>query len=128
MAVKFLGTVPSNRQQKVAELIKQALIDVLRKGKMLDRRLIDTYITVSEVKVAPDLKSAKCFVLPFGESKLPKEELLEALDLSKGAIRHLVTQKINLKYSPELSFLYDESFDFASRIDSLMNANKSNED
>lgn len=110
----------SQRQLKVSELIKQALIEVLRNGKMLEPSLIDAKITVSNVEVSPDLKIAKCFVLNFPQSKLSEDELITSLEKSKFAIRSMITKKIQLKYSPEIRFIYDHSFNYADKINKLL--------
>jgi ribosome-binding factor A len=113
-------TIASQRQLKVAELIKLALIEVLRKGKVKDLRLINNEVTITHVKISPDLQIADCYFLPFGHNKLSEAEFLEAFEASKYGLRSMVTTKINLKYSPELRFRYDRSFDKLSEIDRLL--------
>ena len=110
---------PSNRQLKVAELIKVALIEVLRKGKAPDPRLFDANITVTAVKVSADLKNANCYILPF-TSKISEADLMDALEKSKYQLRALVTQKINLKYSPELKFHYDHGCENSSKVEEIL--------
>lgn len=109
----------SHRQQKVAMLINTALIEVLRQGKMLDSRLINCPITITKVTVTGDLKVADCYFLPFN-TNLNEEELSDALNKSKYAIRNLVTKKIQLKYSPEIHFCYDHGFDNATKVEQLL--------
>ena len=111
--------IPSNRQLKVAELIKLALIEVLRKGKGLDVRLFDVNVTVTSVKISPDLKSANCYLLPF-TSKISEAELMDAFEKSKYQLRALVTQKINLKYSPELRFYYDHGIANSNKVEEIL--------
>ena len=115
---------PSQRQLRAANLIKQALIEVLRSGRMLDLRLIENSITISDVRISPDLRIATCSVLPFGDS-LKIEEILEALEESKYAIRAAVTKKIQLKYSPELRFVRDSLFEKVTEVEELMKKNSS---
>ena len=122
--MKQYSGVNSQRQLKAANLIKQALIEVLQKGKMLDVRLLDAGVTVSEVVISPDLKIATCKVLNFMQDKLSADDLIDAFDKSKHAIRNMVTKKVNLKYSPELRFKYDHSFSQASKINQLLMQNK----
>ncbi|MDF2964705.1 MAG: rbfA [Rickettsiaceae bacterium] len=121
--IKRSAKAPSQRQLRAASLIREALIEVLRNGKALDSRLLSTSVTVSDVKLSPDLKAATCFVLPFGFTKITEEDLMEALEASKYSIRSQVTKKINLRYSPDLKFVYDESFEKAFTIDKLLKQN-----
>ena len=110
----------SQRQLKVAELIKAAIADIMKKGKMPDIRLFEAKVTISDVKISPDLKSVKCSVLNFPGSKLSPEDLIESLENSHGFIRHKLNSMIKLKYSPEIRFEYDHSFDKAYEIDQLL--------
>ena len=103
----------SPRQLKVGEAIKEILVGVFIKGKKLHPDLIDARVTVSAVTLSPDLKMATCYVLNFFGSRLSEKSLLEALEYSKYEIRKMVTAKLQLKYSPELRFRYDHSFDAA---------------
>ncbi len=111
----------SNRQLKVAHLIKLSLINVLNKGKKLDAALLKHKITITNVKVSPDLKNASCYFLPFGKSAEHKEEILNAIESSKHSIRKQVTEDINLKYSPELTFFYDHGIENASEVEKVIN-------
>lgn len=118
----------STRQLRVAESIKLALVEALQKGRAKDIRLIDNYITITRVDVSPDLKIANCYVLPFGNNKLTKDDLLEALEVSKYSLRAIVTSKIYLKYSPELRFFYDHNFDDANNVSALLQKLSTNRD
>lgn len=111
---------PSNRQLRVAELIRKTLIEVLQKGKMLDVVLLNTPITITRVFVTPDLKLAECNFLPSALQKANIDELLAALENSKHAIRRSVTSKLKLKYSPELVFKYDHGFENADIVHKLL--------
>jgi ribosome-binding factor A len=96
----------SSRQQKVAGLIRESLVEIFTKAKKLDIRLMNNKITITDVRVSADLRHANCYFLPFGGlSKL--EDIEEGLEISKYAIRQQVTEKINLKFAPELKFFYD---------------------
>jgi len=109
----------SHRQEKVATLINEAVIEILRRGKMLDERLINCPLTITKVQVTGDLKIANCYFLPFN-TNLNEIQLTEALNSSKYAIRNFVTTKINMKYSPEIRFHYDHSFDNAQKVEELL--------
>ncbi len=97
----------SQRQLKVAQTIHASLIECLRREGKLDSRLYGVPISIVEVNISPDLKVANCFFVPFN-TELSISELLEALEGSKYIIRNYVTRQVNLKYSPEIRFYYDE--------------------
>jgi ribosome-binding factor A len=96
----------SSRQLKVAGLIRESLVAIFAKGKKLDIRLFENKITITNVKVSADLRHANCYFLPFGNSNKLKE-IEEGLELSKYAIRQQLTESINLKFSPEIRFIFD---------------------
>jgi ribosome-binding factor A len=109
---------PSKRQLKVAELIKKGLVQFFAEGKILAKELIDVSITVSEVRVSPDLKIARAYVVPFATNMEPNK-FLELLNSMDREIRSSVTKIINLKYSPKIIFRFDESFDQADKIERI---------
>lgn len=114
-------SIISKRQLKVADIIKLAIIEVLRKGKVKDQRLFDANITITDVKVSADLQVANCYVMPF-TSKLSPEELIDAFEQSKYQLRRLVTDIVKLKYSPELRFFYDYGMLNAHHINDMLNS------
>lgn len=118
--------VKSHRQQKVATLINGAIVEILRRGKQLDVRLINCPLTITKVIVTNDLKLANCYFVPFNTT-LNEQELTDALNNSKYAIRNFVTSKINLKYSPEIRFYYDDSFYNVYKIEQLLKSDKRGE-
>lgn len=115
---------PSSRQQKVSNLICAELAKVLRHGKRLDIRLLENEVTITKVKISPDLKIADCYFMPFLKSKLSVDEFLEAFESSKHSLRKQVTEAINLKYSPELNFFYDRSVENAMEVDKVLKSLK----
>lgn len=114
--------IQSQRQLRVGGLIKVALVESLRKGKVSDVRLMDNAVTITRVKISPDLQIADCYFLPFGHNRLTEKEWLGAFEASKYGLRAQVTGKVTLKYSPELRFHYDHDFDNAENIDKLLKA------
>jgi ribosome-binding factor A len=116
---KTLEKNTSHRRSKVAMLINGVLVEILRRGKALDERLFSCPITITKVAVSADLKVAYCYFLPFNTT-LNEKQLIESLNSSKYAIRNFVTSKINLKYSPEMRFLYDHGFDNAHKVEELL--------
>ena len=103
------GAGPSQRQLRVGETIRRALADVLVRGVLHEPDLDGVPITVGEVRCSPDLKVATAFVLPLGGHNA--EGVLAALNRAKGELRRQVTRSVSLKFSPELRFRLDETFD-----------------
>jgi ribosome-binding factor A len=103
------GPGPSQRQLRVGELIRRVLSETLSKQALHDPDLDGVPITVGEVRVSPDLKTANVYVLPLGG--LEVDRIIDALDRNKIALRKLVTRDLKLKFSPNLRFLADTTFD-----------------
>ena len=112
------GAAPTQRQLRVGELVRHALAEVLSRGEVHDPDIQTSTITVTEVALSPDLKLATCYVMPLGEADIEKS--VEALDRNRRFIRGAVTRRIALKFSPELRFRIDSSFDTGDRIDTLL--------
>lgn len=110
---------PSQRQLRVAELIRRTLSDVLARGDVHDPDLARIPITVSEVRTSPDLKIATAFVMPLGGRD--QDTALQALARNKAELRHLVSRELTLKYAPDLRFRLDESFDRMDETRRLLN-------
>lgn len=109
----------SQRQLRVGEELRHALSGVLMRGECRHPDLIDASVTVSEVRVSPDLRNATAFVAPLAGSR--QELILKALIASAGELRHLVGRKVILRSTPRLSFRLDDSFENAFRIQQLLN-------
>lgn len=103
------GSGPSQRQLRVAELIRRRLSDVLLQGDIHDPDLNAMSITVGEVTCTPDLKIATAYVLPLGGSG--RDEAIEALKRNRHEIRRAVGKGLQLKFSPDIRFQIDETFD-----------------
>ncbi|MCJ8333537.1 MAG: 30S ribosome-binding factor RbfA [Epibacterium sp.] len=103
------GPGPSQRQLRVGELIRRALSEVLARGDVHDMELNRMSITVGEVRTSPDLKIATAFVLPLGGKG--QEDVLKLLAQNKSELRRAVGKKLGLKFTPDLRFRLDETFD-----------------
>ena len=103
------GAGPSQRQLRVGELIRRTLSEVLARGDVHDPDLNRLSITVGAVRTPPDLRVATAFVLPLGGKG--QDEVLGLLARNKAELRRLVAKKLTLKFSPELRFRLDETFD-----------------
>lgn len=100
---------PSQRQLRVGELIRRALSEILMQGIIHDPDLNRISVTVSEVTASPDLKIATAYVCPLGGEG--GEDLIALLAKNKSEIRRSVSKKLTLKYTPDLRFRIDETFD-----------------
>jgi ribosome-binding factor A len=118
MAQKPTSIGPSQRQQRVAELVRHALAEVLQRGDIQDPVLNTHVVTVPEVRMSPDLKLATAYVMPLGG--VDEAPVIATLDRHRKVLRQEVARRVNLKFAPELRFLRDETFDEAARIDKLL--------
>ena len=109
---------PSVRQLRVGEEIRHCLAEVFGRGELHDPALSGMSLTVTEVRVSPDLKNATAFVLPFGGGDI--EVALAALGRATPFLRSRVGKQLRLRYLPQLSFRRDPSFDAANRIDEIL--------
>lgn len=107
------GDGPTQRQLRVGELIRRTLSDVLRRGDVHDPDLNRISITVGEVRTSTDLKVATVFVAPLGGTLGGDnaDAMLTALRRHTGELRHHVGKAMTLKYTPDLRFVLDETFD-----------------
>jgi ribosome-binding factor A len=103
---------------RVAELIRHALSELLARSASKDPLLDKWTITIPEVRMSPDLKLATIYVMPLGGKGV--SEVLASLDRHKKHLRAEIARRINLKFAPELRFHADPRFDYASKIDSLL--------
>src|ERR687898_2760121 len=123
MAKRFEQTAgPSQRQQRVAELVRHALSEVLSRGDLRDDVLTSHVVTVPEVRMSPDLKLATAYVMPLGGKD--ETAVVAALERNRKILRQEVARRVNLKFAPELRFRRDESFDEAAHIDALLRSEK----
>jgi ribosome-binding factor A len=115
-------TGPSHRQQRVAELVRHALAEVLARGDIQDPVLTSHVVTIPEVRMSPDLKLATAYVMPLGGQD--ERDVLAALERNRKILRQEVARRVNLKFAPDLRFRRDETFDEAARIDALLRSEK----
>jgi ribosome-binding factor A len=112
----------SVRLLRVGEQVRHALSDILMRGDVHDETLARHLVTVTEVRMSPDLRHATVFVKPL----LGKDEavVLKALRTNTAYLQSEVARRVNTKYAAKLKFLADESFDEGSHIDSLLRSPK----
>lgn len=110
---------PSQRQLRAGELVRHALVDILRQGDLHDEVLEGASVTVAEVRLSPDLKHAVCFVASLGGEH--SGEVVKALNRHARFLRGRLGREIDMKFTPDLRFIQDNSFDEAARMDALFN-------
>lgn len=108
----------SQRQLRVGEALRHALVRILERAHFRDPDLLDVSVTVSEVRVSPDLRNATAFVLPLGGTN--KETVIAALRRAAPYLRGQLAHEVDLRMVPNLSIEADTSFDYATHIDSLL--------
>ena len=117
---------PSQRQLRAGELIRHALVEVLREEDFSDPNLHGVSVTVTEVRLSPDLRNAMAFVEPLGGAHAG--EVVEALNRHAKFLRGRLGHGIDMKFTPDLKFLHDVSFDEAQRMDRLFDDPKVRQD
>ena len=117
-----LGKPISQRQLRVGEMIKQALSMIFLREETKISDLDTKSITVTEVRMSPDLKTAKIFIIPLGGKD--KDKIIDKLKEFSFVIRKVLSKKIMVKFMPKLFFVNDDSFDYAEKIENLIKQNK----
>ena len=113
--------MPSQRQLRAGELVRHALSDILAREEFRDPDLKDVIVTVGEVRCSPDLRRANVFVTPLGDdSEAGRKKLADALNRAAAFLRGKLGREIELKFTPELRFIADKSYDEATAIDRLL--------
>lgn len=116
---KPTSSAPSQRMLRVGEQVRAAITQVLQRGEVRDPLIENTVISVSEVRMSPDLKVATAYVTPLGQTD--HDAIIAALNKHARYLRGRVTPLIRqMKYMPELRFRDDTSFDNYSKIDALL--------
>ncbi len=109
---------PSNRPLKVGEMVRHALVLIFQRGDVHDLALQKHNLTITEVKMSPDLRHAHVFFTPFGGGD--SAPLFADLKRCRVPIRTALARAVKLRFVPELHFQLDESFDHAGHIQSLL--------
>jgi ribosome-binding factor A len=108
---------PSQRQLRAGELVRHALVEILRETDLLDPVLAGVSVTVTEVRMSPDLRHALCFIEPLGG--VHSADVVGGLNRSAKFLRGRLGHAIDLKFTPDLKFVHDETFDAAARMNRL---------
>ena len=112
----------SQRQLRVGELIKQSLGQIFLRNEAKVPLLETKNITVTEVRMSPDLKNARAYVIPLGGKDT--DNIVNVLTEFSHLIRKALSKKVDMKFLPKVSFVSDKSFDYAEKIEKLIQKNK----
>ena len=112
----------SQRQLRVGELIKQSLGQIFLRDEAKVPVLETKNITVTEVRMSPDLKNARAYVIPLGGKNADKA--VDILTEFSPLIRRALSKKVDMKFLPKVYFVSDKSFDYAEKIEKLIQKNK----
>ena len=110
---------PTQRQLRVGEEVRHALTMAIERGEIHDPALAGQVITVTEVRVSPDLKNATAFVIPLGGDGAT--DIAAALNKASGFLRTWVARNVRLRHVPRINFIVDLTFDEAAKIGGVLN-------
>ncbi len=114
---------PNHRKLRVGELIKQNLGQIFLRNEAKIPSFNTNLITITEVKMSSDLKSARAYVIPLGGKEI--EKTVNTLTEFSYLVRKALSKKLDIKFLPRLYFVGDKSFDYAEKIEKLIKQNKS---
>lgn len=110
---------PSQRQLRVGEQLRHIIAETMQRGHFHDAILMDAgKITVTEVRVSPDLKNARAYIMPLGGNDM--DVILPALNAETHVFQKEINRQSSLKFTPKIHFVGDESFDEADKIEALL--------
>ena len=112
--------MPSQRQLRVGEQVRHAIASVIERGELRDPDLDGVAVTVTEVRLSPDLRKASIFVVPLGGGD--GSDFLPPLHRASPFLRRRVSEMVQLKYMPDFHFEADTSFDYAERIQTVLDS------
>ena len=111
---------PSQRQLRVGEEVRHALVRILSRGDLHDPLLSTASVTVTQVEVSPDLQNATAFVVPLGGGQM--DEVVRGLNRAAGFLRGQLGREVHLRFTPRLGFAADLSFDRADEVERLLHS------
>ena len=117
--------VYSQRQLRVGEMVKQNLGEIFIRNEAKIPLINTKVITVTEVRMTPDLKTARAYVIPLGGEGMT--EMVSVLTEYSHLVRRALSKKLDIKFLPKLAFVEDNSFEYAEKIERLIKKNKENE-
>ena len=115
----------SQRQLRVGELVKQNLGELFIRNEAKIPSIDSKMITVTEVRMTPDLKTARVYVIPLGG--IETKETVRILTENSHLVRKALSKRLDIKFLPKLTFVEDNSFEYAEKIERLIKKNKDND-
>ena len=115
----------SQRQLRVGELVKQNLGELFIRNEAKIPSLNSKLITVTEVRMTPDLKTARVYVIPLGG--VDTKEIVKILTEYSHLVRKALSKRLDIKFLPKLTFVEDNSFEYAEKIERIIKENKNND-
>ena len=116
----------SQRQLRVGELVKQNLGQLFIRNEAKIPQLNSKLITVTEVRMTPDLKTARVYVIPLGGVEI--SETVKILTEYSHLVRKALSKRLDIKFLPKLTFVEDNSFEYAEKIEKIIKKNKRNDE
>ena len=114
----------SQRQLRVGELVKQNLGELFIRNEAKLPQINSKLITVTEVRMTPDLKTARVYVIPLGG--VDTKETVRILTENSHLVRRALSKRLVIKFLPKLTFVEDNSFEYAEKIEKIIKKNKEN--
>ena len=115
----------SQRQLRVGELVKQNIGELFIRNEAKIPEINSKLITVTEVRMTPDLKTARVYVIPLGG--IETKETVKILTEYAHLVRKALSKRLDIKFLPKLTFVEDNSFEYAEKIERLIEKNKIND-
>ena len=116
----------SQRQLRVGELVKQNLGELFLRNEAKITTINSKLITVTEVRMTPDLKTARVYVIPLGGGDV--KETVKILTEYSHLVRKALSKRLDIKFLPKLTFVEDNSFEYAEKIEKIIRQNKDNDE
>ena len=115
----------SQRQLRVGELVKQNLGELFLRNEAKIPSINSKLVTVTEVRMTPDLKTARVYVIPLGG--VDTKETVKILTEYSHLVRKALSKRLDIKFLPKLTFVEDNSFEYAEKIEKIIKKNKEND-
>ena len=115
----------SQRQLRVGELVKQNLGELFIRNEAKIPSINSKLVTVTEVRMTPDLKTARVYVIPLGG--IDTKETVKILTEFSHLVRKALSKRLDIKFLPKLNFIEDNSFEYAEKIENIIRKNKDND-
>ena len=125
MSKQSTTKIYSQRQLRVGELVKQNLGELFIRNEAKIPSINSKLITVTEVRMTPDLKTARVYVIPLGG--IDTKETVRILTEYSHLVRKALSKRLDIKFLPKLTFVEDNSFEYAEKIERIINKNKQND-